>query len=135
LGFKARVEHSLIKGSYLLRKFRCWVKLYDPAEFSYVFEKYWNYLLNLSQSPGFANESPFSLAQMNSFSEALSTMDLAGFTPLVAAEADDMVVQSSEEAAISRLCLIQDDLDSWGVHGGAVTGSGAPAPGLAHTML
>jgi hypothetical protein len=72
---------------------------------------------------------------MNSFSEALSTMDLAGFTPLVAAEASEKAVQLSEEAAISRLGLIQDGLDFWGVHGGAVTGSGAPAPDLAHTML
>jgi hypothetical protein len=110
-------------------------QLYYPAEFSHVFEKYWNYLPNLPESPGFANESPYCQAQMNSFSEALSTMDLAGFTPLVAAEASEKAVQVSEEAAISRLGLIHGGLDFWGVHGGAGPGSGAPAPDLAHTML
>jgi hypothetical protein len=72
---------------------------------------------------------------MNSFSEALSTMSLAGFMPLVAVEASDKAVQVSEEAAISRLRLIQDGQDFWGVHGGAVTGSGALAPSLAQTMF
>jgi hypothetical protein len=65
---------------------------------------------------------------MNSFSEALSMMDLSGFEPHVCAEADDKAVQVSEEAAISRLRLILDGLGFWGVHGGAVTGSGGPAP-------
>jgi hypothetical protein len=110
-------------------------QLHYPAEFSHVFEKYWDYLSNLSESHGLANESPFGQAQMNSFAEALSAMDLAGFAPLVAAEADDKAVQVSKEAAISRLRLIQGGLDFWGVHRGAVTGSGAPAPNLAHTML
>jgi hypothetical protein len=40
----------------------------------------------------------------------------------VSAEADDEAVQVTEEAAISRLRPIQDGLDFWGVHGGAVTG-------------
>jgi hypothetical protein len=72
---------------------------------------------------------------MNSFYEALSTMKLSAFEPLVSAEAPDKAVLVSEEAAISRLRLIQDGQDFWGLHGGAVTGSGAPAPGLAQTMF
>jgi hypothetical protein len=69
------------------------------------------------------------------FSEALSTMDLSTFEPLVCAEASDKAVQISEEAAISRLRPIQEDLDFWGMHRGAVTGSRAPEPGLAQTMF
>jgi hypothetical protein len=72
---------------------------------------------------------------MNRFSEALSTMDLSAFEPLVSAEASDMAVQISEEAAISRLRPIQDGLDFWGLHGGAVTGSDAPAAGTAQIMF
>jgi hypothetical protein len=74
-------------------------------------------------------------AQINSFSEALSTMDLSAFEPRVCAEADDKAVQVSEEAAISRLRPIKDGLDFLGVHGCAVTGSDAPAPGLPVTGL
>jgi hypothetical protein len=80
------------------------------------------------------NFAPFCQEQMNSFSEALSTMELAGFTPLVAAEASEKPVQVSEEAAIPRLRPIQDGLDFWGVHGDAVTGLGSPAPNLPWTM-
>jgi hypothetical protein len=72
---------------------------------------------------------------MNRFSKALSTMNLSAFMPRVSAEADDKAFQVSEEAAISRLRPIQDGHDFWGVHGGAVTGSGAPASRLARTVL
>jgi hypothetical protein len=65
---------------------------------------------------------------MNSSSEALSKMDLGAFEPRGCAEAYDKAVQVSEAAAISQLRPIQDGLDFWGVHGGAVTGSGAPRP-------
>jgi hypothetical protein len=110
-------------------------QLFHPAEFSHVFEKYWDYLPRLSESPDFASGTTFSQEQMNRFSEARSSMGLAGFMPLVAAEASDKAVQVSDEAEISRLRPIQDGQDFSGVHGGAVTGAGAPAPGLAQTML
>jgi hypothetical protein len=110
-------------------------QLYYPAVYSHVFEKYLEYLHDLPSHPDFASESTFCQEQMNRFSEALSMMDLSAFEPHVSAEADDKAVQVSEEAAISRLRPIQDGLDFCGLHGGAVTGSGAPSPGLAHTML
>jgi hypothetical protein len=50
-------------------------------------------------------------------------MDLSEFMPSVAAEADQSHIETVEDAAISRL------------RGGAVTGSSAPAPGLAQTMF
>jgi hypothetical protein len=72
---------------------------------------------------------------MNRFSAELSTMDLSGFTPLVSAETSSSSVETAEDAAISRLRPIQDGLDFWGLHGGAVTGSGSPAPDLAQAMF
>jgi hypothetical protein len=66
---------------------------------------------------------------MSRFSSALSTTDLSDFEPLVSAEPKKSDVETAEEAAISRLRPIQDDLDLWGMHGSsAATGSGAPAP-------
>jgi hypothetical protein len=66
--------------------------------------------------------------QVSRFSEALSTMDLSDFTPLGSAQASQKDVETAEDPAISRLRPIQDGLDFWGMHGGAVTGSGAPRP-------
>jgi hypothetical protein len=86
-------------------------QIFYPAEFSHVFEKYWDYLPQPPNHPDFSRESTFCQAQMNSFSEALSTMDLRAFEPLVSAEADEKAVQVSEEAAISRLRTIQDGQD------------------------
>jgi hypothetical protein len=75
------------------------------------------------------------LLLLYSQTEALSTMDVSAFEPPVSAKASEKAVQVSEEAAISQLRPIQDCHNFWGVHGGAVTGSGAAAPGLAQTML
>jgi hypothetical protein len=110
-------------------------RLFYPVEYSHVFEKYWDYLPNLTNHTDFVNESPFRQEQMQRFSSALSAMDLSGFIPSVAAEASQSHIETVEDAVISRLRPIQDGLDFWGVHGGAVTGSGALAPGLAQTMF
>jgi hypothetical protein len=97
-------------------------QLYHPAEYSHVLEKYWNHLPNLCEHPDFAKEPLFCQGQMDRFSEALSTMDLSGFAPLVSAGGSDKAVQVTEEAAISRLRPIQDGTDFWGLRGGAVPG-------------
>jgi hypothetical protein len=55
---------------------------YYPAEFSHVFEKYWDCLPELPKHPDFASESSFCQDQMSRFSAALSTMDLSEFEPL-----------------------------------------------------
>jgi hypothetical protein len=86
-------------------------RLFYPAEYSHVFEKYWDYLPRLSDHPDFVKETTFCQEQMNSFSEALSTMDLSPPEPLVSAEADDEAVQVTEEAAVSRLRPIPDGRD------------------------
>jgi hypothetical protein len=76
-------------------------RLYDPAEYSHVFEKYWSYLPNLPDHPDFASESQFSQECMARFSSALSTMDLGEFTPSVAAEAAQKSIETVEDAEIS----------------------------------
>jgi hypothetical protein len=89
----------------------------------------------LSRPGDVASETSFCEEQMSRFSAALSTMDLSGFEPRVDAEAKQWDIETGEDAAISRLRPIQDGLDFWGVHGGAVTGSGVPAPGMAQRMF
>jgi hypothetical protein len=83
--------------------------LFYPAEFSHVFEKYWDYLLNLCEHSDFAKESSFCQEQMNRFSATLSTMELSVFEPRVSAETSDKAVQVTEEAAISRQGLISGE--------------------------
>jgi hypothetical protein len=87
-----RVKQRLVPG-----------QLYYPAEYSQVFEKYWDYLPDLSQHPGFVSESPCCQEQMSSFSSTFSTMDLRDFQPLVTAEAKQSDVETVKDAAISRL--------------------------------
>jgi hypothetical protein len=53
------------------------------------------------------------------------------FTPLVDGEAKQSHVEIAQEAAISRLCLIQDAYDFWSLSEGRSspdTGSGGYAP-------
>jgi hypothetical protein len=50
---------------------------------------------------------------MNEFSNALSEMDLSSFTPQVDAEAPDKSLKIARDAAVSRLCPIQDATDYW----------------------
>jgi hypothetical protein len=99
-----------------------------PAEVSDVFEKYLDCLLNLSGHPDFVNESSFSHDCMSRFSAALSTMNLDGFQPFVAAEASYTEVQIAGDASISRLRPIKDDIDFWGDRSSPSTDTGPSEP-------
>jgi hypothetical protein len=103
-------------------------RLYYPSEYSHVFEKYWDYWPDLSESPDFVSETPFSQECMTRFLSALLTMDLRGFQSLVAAEAKQSDIETEEDAAISGRRPIQDGLDPWADKSSPGTGSGAPAP-------
>jgi hypothetical protein len=48
---------------------------------------------------------------MSYLSSSFSTMDLSDFQPLVSAEAKQSHVETTEEAAISRMGPIKDGLD------------------------
>jgi hypothetical protein len=52
---------------------------------------------------------------MEEYSAALVGQDLSSFAPLVDSEARAQCVSIAQQAAISRLCLIQDARDFWGL--------------------
>jgi hypothetical protein len=54
---------------------------------------------------------------MKSFSAALSGLDNSDFTPQASSEAKHSQVATAEEAAISRLCPVQDGYDFWELNG------------------
>jgi hypothetical protein len=101
--------------------------LYYQAEFSHVFEKYWN-VLDDPQSHPDSSESNFTKAAMTQYTSALSQMNLSSFEPLVDAEAKQSNVDIAIDAAISRLSIIQDACDFWNGRSSQDTGSGGPAP-------
>jgi hypothetical protein len=106
--------------------------LFYPAEYSHVFEKYWDNIDCQLNHPVFSQESPFTQACMRLYTTALSSLNCADFTPQVHAEAEDSDVRTATDAAISRLLPIPDGPDLWSIIGdmtSPVTDSGAPAPG------
>jgi hypothetical protein len=93
------------------------ISVFYPNEQSHVFEKSWDYLPCLDQHPDFASESQYSQYHIKLFSQAVSAMvDLADFEPKPTAEAEQIDMKISEDAAISRLRPIQDGLDYWHEH-------------------
>jgi hypothetical protein len=57
-------------------------------------------------------------------------MDLSSVEPLVDAEAKQSSLDIAHEAAVSRLCIVQDAIDHWyrEDRSSPDTGSGGPAP-------
>jgi uncharacterized protein YifE (UPF0438 family) len=103
--------------------------LYYPAEYSHVFEKYWDNLDRPEDHPVFSQESDFTQASLKQYSAALESIDISSFTPLVNGEANQSHVEIAHEAAISRLCPIWDAYDFWSMgRSSPVTGSGGSAP-------
>jgi hypothetical protein len=104
-------------------------QLYFLAACSHVFEKYWDYLNDPQTHPD-CSESDFTKAAMSEFASALSQMNLSSFDPLVDAEAKQSSLDIAQEAAMSRLCIVQDATDYW--YGedrtSPDTGLGGPAP-------
>jgi hypothetical protein len=75
---------------------------------------------------------------MPEFSAGLIGQGLSNFIQLVDSEARSQAVSVAQQAAVSRLCQIQDAYDFWALleerlkkEGRSIpaTGSGAPAPG------
>jgi hypothetical protein len=107
-------------------------QLFYPAEYSHVFEKYWQHLTERQSHPDSSSESPHTLSSMSKYSEALSHMDCSCLQPLVHAEAEDSHVKIATEVAISRLLPIMDGPDLWSQilesRSSSDTRSGGPAP-------
>jgi hypothetical protein len=88
-------------------------RLYYPAQYSHVFEKYWDTLHQPLAHPGSADETFFTKACMQEFASALAGQDLSDFAPLVDSEANHQCVSIAHQAAVSHLCMIQDARDFW----------------------
>jgi hypothetical protein len=103
-------------------------QLYNPAAYTHVFLKYWDYLNDPVQHPQ-CDESDFTKDAMHEFAAALSSMNLSSFEPQVDSEASDKSYRIAHNAAVFRLCPVQDAIDYWGSQEEAATGSGGSAPG------
>jgi hypothetical protein len=86
--------------------------LFYPAEYSHVFEKYWDYLDDPTKHP----ETDQSALYFNSkvqYAEAVSSFDLSSFIPQPDADAPEKSQRVAGLAALSRRCLVQDATDYW----------------------
>jgi hypothetical protein len=106
-------------------------QLFYTAEYSHVFEKYWDNFDCPLNHPEFSQETWFTQDCMNLYTTALSSLNCANFIPQVHAEAKDSDVRIAIEAATSRLLPIPDGPDLWSIlesRSRSGTGLGAPAP-------
>jgi hypothetical protein len=87
-------------------------KLYFPAQYTHVFQKYSDYLNNPLAHPDCC-ESDFTKAAMYKFASALSQMDLSSFIPEVDVEAPEKLCRVEHDAAVSRRCPVQDATGYW----------------------
>jgi hypothetical protein len=111
-------------------------RLYYPAQFSHVVEKYWNHLFNLPSHPDFAAESDISKDRMAIFSQALCTLKKTkNWHPQVDAEAPEKGLRIAKEAATSRVHLIADGPNQWEVCRGGTVGAGGSSVGTGSTPL
>jgi hypothetical protein len=100
-------------------------QLFYPAEYSHVFEKYWQYLDKPETHPELSQASPFTQECMTQYSVSLGQLNCDSFEPLVHAEAKDSDIGIATEAAMSRLFPIQDGPDLWS----SVTQEDGSSPG------
>jgi hypothetical protein len=71
-------------------------QLFYRAEFSHVFEKYWNHLASLGEHPEVCQESEFTQGRMKHSSSALSRLDLADFTPACRLKPGNRILRPSK---------------------------------------
>jgi hypothetical protein len=86
--------------------------LFFPAEYTHMFEKYWDYLDDPTKHPDVDPSTQY-FSSMQRYAEALSSMDLSGFIPQPDAEAPEKSQRVAGLAALSRRCPIQDATDYW----------------------
>jgi hypothetical protein len=111
-------------------------RLYYPAQFSHIVEKYWNHLFNLQSHPDFAAESDICKDRMAIFSQALRTIKKTkNWHPQVDAEAPEKGLRIAKEAATSRVHLIADGPNQWEVCRGGTVGAGCSSVGTNSSPL
>jgi hypothetical protein len=89
-------------------------RLYYPAQFSHVVEKYWSHFFDLPSHPDFKDESPICQERMTIFSQGLrSFKKIKNWEPQVDAEAPEKGLRIAKEAATSRVRPIADGPNQW----------------------
>jgi hypothetical protein len=83
-----------------------------PAEYTHVFEKYWDVLNDLTQHPD-GVESSHSFDSKKAMAEALVPMSLDSWEPQPDSVAPEKSQRIARTAALSRRCPIQDAVDYW----------------------
>jgi hypothetical protein len=104
--------------------------LFYPAQYSHVFEKYWDCLHDPLQHPD-CNESDHTRSYTQEMASALASMTLESWEPQVDAEANEKSCRVAHFGALSRRCPIHDAADYWlpgHAQESSVTDSGGPPP-------
>jgi hypothetical protein len=111
-------------------------RLYYPAQFSHIMEKYWSHIFDLPSHPDFVTESEISNKRMTIFSQALRSFKRTkNWQPQVDAEAPEKGLRIAQEAAVSRVHLIADGPNQWEVCRGRTGGAGCPSVGTESSPL
>jgi hypothetical protein len=117
--------HGLSEDEALWFKLRAWARfqpratrprtdtglMFYQAVYLHVFEMYWDVLENPLVHPEAAGESDFTKACMSDSQAALDGLSLTA--PLVDSEAPEGCQFVAKQAAVSRLCMVQDVPDKW----------------------
>jgi hypothetical protein len=86
--------------------------LFYPAEYTHVFEMYWDVLTDPRQHPD-GVESSHSFNSMKAMAAALAPMELDAWEPQPDSVAPEKSQRVARLAALSRRCPIQDANDYW----------------------
>jgi hypothetical protein len=86
--------------------------LYYQAEYSHMFEQYWDHLDDPTEHPDVSQTAQY-FTSMQLYVEAVSAFNMSGFIPQPDADAPEKSQRVASLAALSRRCLIQDATDYW----------------------
>jgi hypothetical protein len=112
----------------MLRKFPG--KLFYPDGASHIFEACWNFLDDMSRSPGFSGKSPICQVAML----ALDTLDTSKWAAQPTAEAPEKIAEIANDAAYSRLRPVADGPNQWDMHRSSAITVGSLSPGFPRSV-
>jgi hypothetical protein len=87
-------------------------QLYYPAEYTHVFQKYWDFLNDPTQHPD-CSESDHTKSSMQYMAAALSEMNLENWQPQLSDVSPEKSQRVAHDAALSRRYPIHDSVDYW----------------------
>jgi hypothetical protein len=88
-------------------------QLFYPAEYTHVFQKYWDTLNDPLQHPGSAIETDRTKSYMYDMSRAIEGWVLENWDPQPSDVASEKAQQVAHNGAVSRRFPIQDSVDYW----------------------